>query len=414
MQLNLLPVSLSVTDLTRYLRQVMEADPLLQDVWVQGEISNLSRPSSGHIYFTLKDQNAALKCVIWRSTAQRIRLALQNGLAVEAHGAINIYERDGQYQLYVTALRPVGEGQLFQQFMRLKAALEAEGLFDEYLKRPIPPFPTRIGIVTSPTGAALQDMLNTLRRRYPLAEVILAPCAVQGVEAPFEIVAALRQLNQSRLPDVIILARGGGSLEDLWAFNDERVVRAIRASQIPIITGVGHETDFTLADFAADRRAPTPTGAAVTATPDITDLKAYLSGGRTHLFAAFEAAFDRRKDELSNLEQRLQRASPLRRIQDRRQRMDELEQDMQQAFSRTVRFRRAALRALQMRLHSLDPRAVMRRGYAIVRRAEDGGLVSRVGQVQAGLPIQITVTDGSFGARVEGTQEQDEATGQPL
>jgi exodeoxyribonuclease VII large subunit len=401
MQLNLLPVSLSVTELTRYLRQVLETDPLLQDLWVQGEVSNLSRPSSGHIYFTLKDQNAALKCVIWRSSAARIRLALENGMAVEAHGAMNIYERDGQYQLYVTALRPVGEGQLFQQFLRLKAQLEAEGLFDESVKRPLPSFPTRIGIVTSSTGAALQDMLNTLRRRYPLAEVILAPCAVQGVEAPFEIAAALQMLNRSRLPDVIIVARGGGSLEDLWAFNDERVVRAIRASQIPVIAGVGHETDFTLADFAADVRAPTPTGAAVSATPDIADLLAYLSGGRMHLAAAFEAAVDRRKDELKNLERRLKHASPLRRIQDRRQRMDELEQDMQRAFTYSIQRRRAAVHSLQMRLHSLDPRAVLRRGYAIVSRAEDGRLVDSVGQVQPGMPLDITVSDGHFQARVE-------------
>jgi exodeoxyribonuclease VII large subunit len=401
MQLNLLPASLTVTDLTRYLRQVMETDPLLQDVWVQGEVSNLSQPSSGHLYFTLKDRNAALKCVIWRSTAQRIRLALQNGMEVEAHGAVNIYERDGAYQLYVTALRPVGEGALFQQFMRLKAALEAEGLFDEAIKRSLPPFPARIGVVTSPTGAALQDMLNILRRRYPLAEVILAPCAVQGVEAPYEIASALRRLNQSGLPDVIILARGGGSLEDLWAFNDERVVRAIRASNIPVITGVGHETDFTLADFAADYRAPTPTGAAAAATPDVTDLKVSMTGARTHLEAAFEDAIDRRRDELNGLAQRLQRVSPLRRIQDRRQRMDELEEDMRRAFALNVQFKRAGLQGLQMRLISLDPRAVMRRGYAIVRRVEDGRVVSSVGQVQSGDALDVTVADGSFGAQVE-------------
>jgi exodeoxyribonuclease VII large subunit len=411
MQLNLLPVSLSVTDLTRYLRQVLENDPLLQDVWVQGEISNLSRPASGHIYFTLKDQNAALRCVIWRSTAARIRMVLQNGMEVEAHGALNLYERDGQYQLYVTALRPVGEGQLFQQFMRLKAALEAEGLFDEAIKRPIPDFPTHIGIITSSTGAALQDMLNTLRQRYPLAEVILAPSAVQGIEAPFEIVNALRMLNQSRLPDVIILARGGGSLEDLWAFNDERVVRAIRASNIPVIAGVGHETDFTLADFAADVRAPTPTGAAVAATPDAADLKAYLSGGRQHLLSAFEAAVDRRRYDLKDQERRLLRSSPLRRIQDRRQRLDELDVDMQRAFTHTLQLQRSALQGLKLRLHSLDPRAVMRRGYAIVRRLDDGSVVDRISKVEPGLPIDITVSDGHVVARVESPSHQDTNSG---
>ena len=246
--------SLSVTELTHYLRDLLENDEVLQDVWVQGEISNLSQPTSGHKYFTLKDGAAALKCVIWRSSAMRIRFAMQNGMAIEAHGAISLYERDGQYQLYVDGIRPAGEGLLFAQFMRLKAALEAEGLFDEERKRPLPVRPARIGIVTSPTGAALQDMLNTLRMRYPLVEVVLSPCAVQGDAAPMEIVKALRCLYEQAKPDVIIMARGGGSLEDLWAFNDELVVRAVAASPIPVITGIGHETDFTLCDFVSDAR----------------------------------------------------------------------------------------------------------------------------------------------------------------
>ena len=249
------PPSLSVSDITRYLRSLMDEDPVLQNVWVQGEVSNFSRPSSGHLYFTLKDSSAALRCVVWRSTALRLRFALQNGLAVEAHGAISIYERDGQYQLYVDAIRPAGEGLLFQEFMRLKTRLEAEGLFDPDRKRPIPDRPRRIGIVTSPTGAALQDMLNTLRLRYPLVEVLVSPCAVQGEEAPAEIVRALQRL-EAMGADVILVARGGGSLEDLWAFNDERVVRAIVDSPVPVITGIGHETDFTLADFASDLAPP--------------------------------------------------------------------------------------------------------------------------------------------------------------
>ncbi len=239
------PPSLSVSELTRYLRQLLESDELLQDVWATGEISNLRLPDSGHVYFTLKDSFAALRCVIWRSTAQRIGHALANGQAIEAHGAIGVYERDGQYQLYVDGVRPAGQGWLYQEFLRLKARLEAEGLFAPERKRPLPSLPRCIGIVTSPTGAALQDMLNTLRNRYPLAEVILAPTLVQGEEAPQQIAAALRALDQSGLPDVILVARGGGSLEDLWAFNDERVVYAIADSHIPVVTGIGHETDFT-------------------------------------------------------------------------------------------------------------------------------------------------------------------------
>ena len=317
-------VLLTVSELTHYLRQLFEADEILQDVWVQGEISNLARPSSGHIYFTLKDATSALRCVIWKSAALRMRVGLDNGLAVEAHGYISLYERDGTYQLYIDAVRPSGEGRLLQEFLRLKARLEEEGLFDPERKRPVPAQPRVIGIVTSPTGAALQDMLNTLRRRYPLAEVVLAPSAVQGDDAPLEIVAALKALNRLAHPDVILLARGGGSLEDLWAFNDERVVRAIVASQAPVITGVGHETDFTLADFAADFRAPTPTGAAVLATPDKVDLAASLATLAGRLNSAFQAVFEDRQARLDELERRLRRASPLWQIQNGRQRLDDL------------------------------------------------------------------------------------------
>jgi exodeoxyribonuclease VII large subunit len=267
------PPSLTVSDITRYLRELFESDEILHEVWVQGEISNLSRPASGHIYFTLKDQSAALKCVIWKQTAWRLPLSLQNGMAIEAHGAISIYERDGQYQLYADAVRLTGEGALYQEYLRLKARLEAEGLFDTERKRPLPELPAGIGVVTSATGAALQDILNTLRRRFPLVEVVLAPCAVQGEEAPPQIVNAIRSLNRTDGVDLILVARGGGSLEDLWAFNDERVVRAIADSDLPVITGIGHETDFTLADFAADVRAATPTAAAEQAVPDRAELR---------------------------------------------------------------------------------------------------------------------------------------------
>ncbi len=211
----------TVSELTRYLRQLMENDDFLQDIWVYGEISNFKRHTSGHIYLTLKDGDASLRAVIWRNIAERIKLPLQDGMAVEAHGYISIYERDGQYQLYINILRPAGEGHLFQEFLRLKERLAAEGWFAAERKRPLPERPHKIGIVTSPTGAALQDMLNTLRQRYSLAEVVIAPCLVQGLEAPEDIVRALNDLNRLEQPDVIILARGGGSLEDLWAFNDE-------------------------------------------------------------------------------------------------------------------------------------------------------------------------------------------------
>ncbi|MFW5714622.1 MAG: exodeoxyribonuclease VII large subunit, partial [Brevefilum sp.] len=252
---------LNVSQLTGYLRQLLESDEILQDLWVEGEISNFAQPSSGHLYFSLKDGESSIRCVMWRNSAARLNFAPRDGLAVQAHGSVNIYKVNGQVQLYVDTLQPAGEGALYQEFLRMKAKLEAEGLFDEARKRPIPEIPQVIGIITSPTGAALQDMLNTLRRRYPVAEVVLAPTAVQGIDAPPGIADALSRLNSETHPDVILLGRGGGSIEDLWAFNEEQVVRAVVTSQTPVISGVGHETDFTLTDFAADLRAPTPTAA---------------------------------------------------------------------------------------------------------------------------------------------------------
>jgi exodeoxyribonuclease VII large subunit len=401
--------SLSVTELTRYLRDLLDSDEVLRDVWIQGEVSNFSRPSSGHLYFTLKDSGAALRCVIWRSTAMRLRIGLQNGLAVEAHGAISIYERDGQYQLYVDAVRPAGEGLLYQEFLRLKNRLEAEGLFDIERKRPAPERPARIGIVTSPTGAALQDMLNTLRARYPLVEVVLAPCAVQGDSAPGEIVAALNTLCRKGAPDTIIVARGGGSLEDLWAFNDERVVRAIAASPVPVITGIGHETDFTLADFAADVRAPTPTGAAVAATPDRADLKSELYGVQSRLGAALLNVMYQRRQELDGLRQRLERATPARWIQSERQGIDDLQQRGQRAFYHALQLRRARLEGLHNRLEALSPDAVLRRGFALVLHP-DGRLVRSTAEAQVGEVVNVQMRDGRLFTRVEQIQAGDAAS----
>lgn len=398
--------SISVTELTRYLRDLLENDEVLQDVWVQGEISNFSRPSSGHLYFTLKDGTAALKCVIWRNAAMRIRFAMQNGMAIEAHGAISLYERDGQYQLYVDGVRPAGEGLLFAQFMRLKAALEAEGLFDEERKRPLPARPARIGIVTSPTGAALQDMLNTLRSRYPLVEVVLSPCAVQGDAAPLEIVKALRGLCEQAQPDVIIMARGGGSLEDLWAFNDERVVRAVAASPIPVITGIGHETDFTLCDFVSDARAPTPTGAAVMATPNRSDLIAELEGLRDRLDDAILSHIERGRLELESINWRLDRASPERRIQNERQALDTLQARALRGLNHTVQLHRAHLNGLESRLSALNPAAILQRGFALVERA-GGGLVGSTDQAQPGDPLTVRLVDGSLGVRVEQVNKEN-------
>jgi len=393
------PQSLTISSITRYLRELLESDEVLRDVWVLGEISNFTRASSGHVYLTLKDAGAALRCVIWRTTAAKIQVALQNGMAVEAHGSIGVYERDGAYQLYIDAVRPAGQGFLYQEFLRLKARLEAEGLFDEERKRPIPAFPRRIGLVTSPTGAALQDMLNTLRARYPLAEVILAPAAVQGDEAPPALVRALAALNRVDPPDVIILARGGGSLEDLWAFNDERVVRAIAASQVPVITGVGHETDFTLSDFAADLRAPTPTGAAALATPDRADLRMALERLQRRLYTAAAGQFAAQRAGFNLAQAALERHSPIRRLQDERQRLDVLTARSRRAARHLLELRRSAWRGSLARLQALNPLAVLERGYAVVQRP-DGTLLTRAAQARPGESVRVRLADGSLQADI--------------
>jgi exodeoxyribonuclease VII large subunit len=395
--------SLTVSDISRYLRELMDSDEILRDVWIRGEISNLSRPSSGHIYFTLKDPSSALKCVIWKMNAARLPLMLQSGMAIEAHGAISIYERDGQYQLYVDAVRMSGEGALYQEFMRLKARLEAEGLFDASRKRALPEMPQRIGIVTSPTGAALQDMLNTLRRRYPLAEVILAPAPVQGNEAPPALVNALKRLNDLGNIDVIILARGGGSLEDLWAFNDERVVRAVAASQVPVVTGVGHETDFTLSDFAADLRAPTPTAAAELCTPDRSELFESLSSLSARLSYSLQALTSQAAVDLMDLKHRLDNLSPLWLVRNDRQRLDELANRAEMALNNELRMQRSQVKSLNNRLASLNPFAVLQRGYAIVSDSA-GQVVSSVKQVKTADQITIKVSDGTIQSQVVASQ----------
>jgi exodeoxyribonuclease VII large subunit len=391
----------TVSDLTRHVRQILEADPGLQGIWVQGEVSNISRPASGHLYFTLKDPGASLRCVMWKGDAARQRFALQEGMAIEAHGSLGIYEVSGQYQLYADSLRPLGEGALYQEFLRLKALLEAEGLFDVSKKRAIPAAPHRIGIVTSPSGAAVQDILNTLRRRMPLAEVILAPVPVQGDEAPAAIVTALRELNRVAAPEVILLARGGGSIEDLWAFNDERVVRAVGESQAPVITGVGHETDFTLVDFASDLRAPTPTAAAELATGiTVLELHQRLLETLQSLADSMGILFQHRRNLLDGFNTGLRFYSPLRRMQTDRQRVDELNRRINAALAHRLELGITGMRGLESRLMALNPMAVLQRGYAVVTKNKQ--VVASRSQVQEGDALRVRLRDGEFDARVAG------------
>lgn len=385
---------LTVSQITFHIRKQLEGDPTLQDVWVEGEISNLSRPASGHIYFTLKDKNASLRSVMWKLDAGRLRMNLQDGMAIEAHGKIAVYEPQGQYQLIVNIVQPKGEGARYQEFLRLKAMLESEGLFDVDRKRPIPELPRVIGIVTSQTGAALRDMLNTLRRRLPLVRVILAPSPVQGVEAPPALVNALQSLNQQN-PDVILLARGGGSIEDLWAFNDERVVRAVADSKAPIICGVGHETDFTLCDFAADLRAPTPTAAAELATQTtVDDLHSLLDTYQTRLASLTLNLLAEQKAGISSLISRLRYVSPERKIESDIQRLDGLSRRAFSALTHRIQLDVATVDGISKRLHSLNPEGVLSRGYAIITRKLDHQVVSKISQASGEMTVRVS--DGEF------------------
>ena len=389
------PLVWNVTQLTRYLRDLLENDDYMQDIWIQGEVSNLSRPSSGHLYFTLKDNTSVLKCVMWRNAVMRQTYVPRDGEAIEVHGSINIYEAAGQYQLYADLIRPIGKGDLYQEFLRLKLQLEEEGLFDEDRKIPVPRWPHTIGVITSPTGAAIRDILNTIQRRYPLVSVILAPTAVQGEEAPPGIVHALQLMNEAICPDVIILARGGGSIEDLWAFNDERVARAIASSLVPVISGVGHETDFTIADFVSDLRAPTPTAAAELATPNQSDLQINLNDLTQRMGRAMQTTLTDERWQLGRLDNRLSLLSPKSQIRTDRQHLDELIHRAGSALIYKYQLQRAHLTGVQNRLVSLNPESVLNRGYALVR-FPDGQIVSHVRQISAGDALQVKVSDGQF------------------
>ena len=395
------PIVFTVTALNAYLRELLETDEVLQDLWVRGEISNFSQPRSGHLYFTLKDSESAMRCVMWKPSAMRLRFTPTDGMLVEAHGAMSIYPAQGQVQLYVDALRPAGEGALYQEFLRLRAQLEAEGLFDPSRKRPLPRLPKHIGVVTSATGAALHDILQTLNRRLPTLRVTVAPTSVQGVEAPAGIIAALKRLNSLPDLDLIILARGGGSIEDLWAFNDEGVARAIFASRYPVISGVGHETDFTIADFVADLRAPTPTGAAELATP-ITkeELRAALQGAEAQLTELINRQLEDLKQALQLAQSELRRSSPLLRILNNIQRLDELQGRLERAIQQQLQRKQNNLANASDRLASLNPQAVLKRGYAIITDQATGQIISHTRQAVPWQPVWLQVQDGSIPAQI--------------
>lgn len=391
------PKTWTVSELTGYIRQLLEDDLALQDVWLAGEVSNFTRSAPGHVYFTLKDAEAALSCVVWRSAAARLAWQPALGDAALAHGYISVYGARGTVQLYVDRLLPAGQGDLYALFERLRDRLRAEGLFDRE-RRPLPDFPRLLGVVTSPQAAALQDVLRVLQRRYPLVRVLLAPAMVQGEQAPPQIVAALQALDVRDDVDAILLVRGGGSLEELWAFNDERVARAVAACRHPVVTGIGHETDITIADFAADLRAPTPTAAAELATPDQAELRQRLAAWQDRVERRVRLRLVEAGRALDRQAHSLERASPQARIDARRQQADELAQRATRSLGHALELLRAGLSGLQARLEVLSPLATLERGYAIVRHEASGAVVARVAQVRTGDALAVRVRDGEFGA----------------
>ena len=395
------PLPFTVSQLSGYVRRLFEKDATLRDLWVEGEISTFTRASSGHCYFTLKDAGAEVRCVMWRNVADAQPHLPQHGDQVLAHGSVSVYEKRGTYQLYVDRMRPAGVGDLHRQFELLKARLEAEGLFEAARKRPLPLWPRCIGVVTSPTAAALRDILNVLARRYPLVDVLLAPTLVQGDDAPSQIMAAIQALSARDDVDLVIVARGGGSLEDLWAFNDEGVARAIAACRHPVISGVGHETDYTIADFSADVRAPTPSAAAELAVPDRAELAAAVMGLATHLGQVMHEQAQARRVALDGHQRALRHLSPQVRLQNARQQVDDLQAAVVARFRQDLTLRHERLAGLASRLESLSPLATLARGYAIVRHAETGDVIRATGQVAPGDRLSVRVADGVFDARAE-------------
>jgi exodeoxyribonuclease VII large subunit len=385
----------SVADLTAYIRELFEIDYRLQDVLVAGEVSNFTQARSGHLYFTLKDDKAQLKCVMWRSSAERLRFRPGDGDAVVAYGRISVYEAGGAYQLYAESLEPAGRGGLAVAFEQLKEKLADEGLFEAEFKQPIPRFPQKLGIVTSADAAALRDILNVLYRRWPLVSVLVAPTLVQGRDAPPQIVRAIEWLDGRNDIDTIIVARGGGSIEDLWAFNDEGVARAIFAARLPVITGVGHETDFTIADFVADLRAPTPSAAAELAVPDMVEVGGVLRGLENALTAEMVAIMGDKRRAVEMLTRSMGHLSPGKALDNNRQRVDILMERLERTMERRVDYLRTRIEIIQARLTAVSPLGTLARGYAIVRHG-DGRVVRRVEEVVSGETLQVMVTDGEF------------------
>ncbi len=396
---------LSITQINEYIRTRLDADPLLQQLAVRGEISNYKMYPSGHHYFTLKDEGGQLKCVMFKGNALRLRFRPENGMKVIAMGKISVYPRDGAYQLYCTAMTVDGVGDLHAAFEQLKAKLAAQGLFDPAHKKPIPAYPQTIGIVTSSAGAAVHDMLRILRKRYPLTKVLLLPVRVQGAEAPPEIAAAIRYANRFHLAQLLIVGRGGGSMEDLWAFNDERVAYAIYESEIPVISAVGHEPDVTISDYVADLRAATPSNAAELAVPDQEALGQTLDAMGNQLAVSLSRQLKAARQQLNALAASPALQSPQSYLDQRKTALALLSSRMTAAQQQNISGRKGQHLALAAKLDAMSPLKVLARGYSMTAAA-DGTVVTSAWQLDIGQNIDITLRDGTVRATVEGIKEK--------
>lgn len=397
---------ISVSELNEYVKMLIDNDDILAHVQVRGEISNFTNHRTGHFYLTLKDEGSLIKAVMFRGYASKLRFLPENGMKVVVSGRVSAFVRDGQYQIYIETMEPDGVGALYIAYEQLKKKLTAEGLFDISRKKKLPKIPTRIGIITSPTGAAVRDIINILGRRFPLCRPVLYPSLVQGEGAPANIIAGIDYFNEHKNVDVLIVGRGGGSLEDLWAFNDEALCRKVAASEIPIISAVGHETDFTLCDFAASVRAPTPSAAAELAVPESTELARKIGNVQTRMELLCTQKIKLSRERLARLASSRSLTSPMNLIDDKRMALGVAEEKLYARMEKTLERKKAMLGASAAKLDALNPLAVVARGYSAVF-ADDGGLIKSVKQTKVGETVSFMLTDGKISAEVK-TVELDE------
>ena len=388
---------LSVSDVNQYIKGLLDRDALLGALCIRGELSNYKIYPSGHHYFTLKDSGGTLRCVMFRGSAIRLRFRPENGMKVLVTGRVTVFPRDGAYQLYCEHLTPEGVGDLYIAFEQLKAKLQAEGLFDQAHKQPLPQYPARIAIVTSSAGAAVHDMLRILSKRFPLTKVLLLPVRVQGVEAPAEICGAIRYVNRFQFADVIITGRGGGSIEDLWAFNDERVARMIHQSQIPVISAVGHEPDVTISDFVADLRAATPSNAAELAVPDQADLRERILSLQSRLQQAMNRKVKLSRQQLDGLQSKRVLQSPMIYLQDKRMLLDYQEKRLAAQMQQSVAQKKQRFIRLTSAMDAMSPLKVLARGYAMAKNTR-GHVLTDAAAVQAGETVTVQLYSGQFDA----------------